>query len=73
MKTRGAAPSSRNRDKAAGSAKKSSDSPMGRFKSLTKSVLTVSNKAVIEAEAKEKFENMKRRAKSKSKRKPASS
>lgn len=68
MKTRGAAPSSRNRDKAAESA---DDSPMGRFKSLTQSVLKVSNKTVLEAEAKEKFENAKRRKTAK--RKPSSS
>lgn len=72
MKTRGAAPSSRNRGKAAASAKdsKGEKSAMGRFSSLTCSVLKVSNKAVLEAEAREKLENAQRRKKSK--RKPSS-
>jgi hypothetical protein len=71
MKTRGAAPSSRNRDKAAASAKaKGEKSPMARFSSLTRSVLGVSNKAVLEAEAREKVENARRRKQTK--RKPAS-
>ena len=45
------------------------DSPMQRFRQLTRSVLRVSNKAVLEAEAVEKVANAQRR---KSKRKPAS-
>lgn len=70
MKTRGSRSSSRNRDKAAESAGTSNDSPMGRFRSLTQSVLKVSNKAVLEAETKEKLENARRRKKTK--RKPSS-
>jgi hypothetical protein len=70
MKTPGSRSSSRNRDKAAESAEVGDKTPLERFSLLTRSVLKVSNKAVLKAEAEEKLSNAKLR---KSKRKPAPS